>query len=160
MFQDYSCIGDYLYNISDFLIYDYDTVFRTTSWSQISFFIVFSFEVTFCTVASFRATRLKHMSPQLAQLQRKFLIQLIVQTLVSFVVLCIPMGAVVIIMMCRLYHFTCQFSIFKQWPTFSHRKSSYDSVELVQYFWRSLTYCHKYQLSTADQEYVQKPILL
>lgn len=88
--QEYNCVTLNLIDVPNFLVVDRE-ILNSNTHNLLLFNYIYVISVAlFCILASWRLTSLDKMSAQLKRLQRKLLIQLIVQTFLPFLVFGVP----------------------------------------------------------------------
>ena len=89
-FQQYSCVTPGLFNISGFIIYDNEILLGNTMILMVFFIPAGMFAGIYFLVMSYRAIHVAHMSAQLARLQRKLILTLILQIMIPILIVGIP----------------------------------------------------------------------
>ena len=102
LLQQYSCITPDLFNISGFIIYDNLIFIENTMALMVLFLLSGSFAGVYFVVMSYRTIRVSHMSPQLARLQRKLIVTLILQIMIPLFVMGIPLSIYQIILFFKI----------------------------------------------------------
>ena len=90
VFQQYSCVNEDIMSISGIWAYEKWECIKKTLSSLAFDALTFTIEMTLLAGLSFKAINIKVMSENLRRMQKKFLIQLIVQTLVPMICVIIP----------------------------------------------------------------------
>lgn len=109
-FQNYSCVATAIENLTNIVAYH---PFKANMFIVLpSFITAFGFigAVTLCATLTYRAIGIKAMSPQLRRTQKKFLLQVILQTFIPVVIVVIPVIALFGTVWQKVYNTQCKFN--------------------------------------------------